>query len=79
MWYSLELWKGTYQLEMHVKVLSIRWHDADIINKLPVSILEAEEKAPGTGIIDDDKTHGKSSWSFIRHGFLFPFTNNVMC
>lgn len=60
MWYSLELWKGTYILEIYVKVLSIQWYNVNIINELLVSILEAEIKAPGTEIIDDDKRLGKS-------------------
>lgn len=60
MWYSLELWKGTYILEIHVKVLSIQWYNVDIINKLLISILEAEMKSPGTEIIDDEKRLGKS-------------------
>lgn len=78
MWYSLELWKGSYILEIHVKVLSIQWHNVEIINKLLVSILEAEEIAPGTEIIDDDKTLVKSSKSFIIYAFIFPYINNVM-
>lgn len=52
---------------------------SDIVNKLPGSMLETEEKAPGDEIIDDNKTLRKSSWSFIVYASLLPCINNVVC